>query len=241
MTMTMTHTEKQFLFNCGEEDWTDTWWDIFPEEIITLIYRFVNEDNLNHYISPDYIQPYKRGRSVRRQGFHLETCSILEGKLCSRGWIQYFGSTIYKQFPVPNDLTVITQPAPILSCHQFKMLMADLSNKSPMSRDMSVREADIPFYYKRIQIYKGLRYKLHNITCNQRTSNVPGVSRKFSFVIEYWSENAGRLKFASKEIDGSLTNKNTRTWYKLDYMDFDHTTLVLDHESVEYYNMYKQS
>ena len=47
MTMTMTHTEKQFLFNCGEHNWTDTWFDIFPQEIINLIYKFVNKNVIN--------------------------------------------------------------------------------------------------------------------------------------------------------------------------------------------------
>ena len=69
--MTMTHTEKQFLFNCGEHNWTDTWFDIFPEEIMCIIYKFVNKNVINeldkrfnytvYQLHPDYeIEDHKK-------------------------------------------------------------------------------------------------------------------------------------------------------------------------------------
>jgi hypothetical protein len=45
--MTMTHTEKQFLYDIGEEEWTDTWFDILPEEVWQIIYRHVNAKTIN--------------------------------------------------------------------------------------------------------------------------------------------------------------------------------------------------
>ena len=52
MTMMMTHTEKQFLYNLGDPDWTDTWLDIIPEEILQIIYKEVfksTEKKLNYF------------------------------------------------------------------------------------------------------------------------------------------------------------------------------------------------
>jgi hypothetical protein len=45
--MTMTHTEKQFLYDIGEEEWTDTWFDILPEEVWQIIYRHVSAYTIN--------------------------------------------------------------------------------------------------------------------------------------------------------------------------------------------------
>jgi len=48
----MTHTEKQFLYEIGEEDWTDTWFDIFPEEVWQMIYRHLNAKTIKRLSDP---------------------------------------------------------------------------------------------------------------------------------------------------------------------------------------------
>ena len=50
--MTMTHTEKQFLYDIGEEEWTDTWFDIIPEEVWQIIYRHLNAKTIKRLSDP---------------------------------------------------------------------------------------------------------------------------------------------------------------------------------------------
>ena len=50
----MTHTEKLFLFDCGQHNWTDTWFDIFPEEVLQIIYRYINAKTIKRLSNPLY-------------------------------------------------------------------------------------------------------------------------------------------------------------------------------------------
>ena len=228
-----THTEKQFLFNCGEHNWTDTWWDIFPEEVIQLIYRFVNADNIEFNIP--YVYIYYRGRERWQNKITYNLMKKYENK----GWLNAFGVWIQKD--IVDTGFEIRYPQTL---HDLKMLVAKLAGQRYSDSEVECyieRGGALVWVggeYPRYINYDGFKFKLYKISYINDKCSTTG-EKIFNFCIEYDNDNLGRIQFFSNNFDRSLTTKKSKRFIKYPD-DFQVPRLVIIEKNIPYYNAFKQ-
>lgn len=110
----MTHIEKQFLFNIGEPIWTDTWFDIIPEEIINLIYRFVNKNVMHELIKNKEEFPYAPSYMLRSDILQMRWLIIQKDKELK----QFCKDNKIKQSSGGIKLNKYTKRLNIWRCHK---------------------------------------------------------------------------------------------------------------------------
>ena len=245
MTMTMSHTEKQFLFNCGDDDWTDTWFDIFPEEVLQIIYKYLNQANLEAIKIP---RPMKMESLL-----YNDVDNYLNNKIiCDKYGIisqQYYDSTggecpLEQKIDVFNDLFTIKEDG--LKLHDLKIKIAKLVGKSPNCEDIGITmKGGIKLWYDRMINNKidycdnnpfyqcinhnGFKYRLAYI-------NSGFWKGKFTFTVGYSNSNAGTIVFSSREWTKKETIKTSQVTVSHD--DLSWSELKMSASQLRYYDTY---
>lgn len=203
----MCHTEKQFLFNLGDSDWTDTWLDIIPEEILQIIYKEVFKSTLKQVpfrlplalLHPPRLFNYQaadRPSSLRRpveDGGTVRMCIkpaqtkslILKANRHGGGWK---GTTFGGDRPLAYDYRNTTVPKPIMD-----LVKADSEIVAPCGET-------IGFGFKQFLEYTGVIFKLREIKFNNTFDD------DNNFRLTYTSPN-DELKMVLGMSDGEFDNK----------------------------------
>ena len=236
----MTHTEKTFLFNVGEENWTDTWLDVIPVEIMQLIYRKIYDDNIQRI----YIAHF----------FHRLTPTPvphLWNKYIRNGW-----TSDSSKVNINNQMDICSShPTPHrqhFTLHNFKMGLSRLANVGAGSLNVTksyrVFNVDYPELYiypydmdevpfNKDITYDGFKFKLKQIEYSQERKRG---EQFFTFKLFYINHSVGLLTFCSKDFDIKESNKNnkTRVHFPDDYSILRFT--ISDISCLEYYDTFKQ-
>ena len=245
MTMTMSHTEKQFLFNCGDDDWTDTWFDIFPEEVLQIIYKYLNQANLEAIKIPS---PMKMDRSL----LYMDNTNYLNDKIiCDKYGLNTIptisggikASYLAQKIDVFNDLFTIKEDG--LKLHDLKMKIAKLVGKNANSEEITVsmkggvrawydgmintiEYCDNNPFYQCIN-HNGFKYRLDYISSNFWKG-------KYTFAVEYSNDNAGTILFNSREWTKKETIKTSQVTVSHD--DLSWSELKMTASQLRYYDTY---
>ena len=247
MTMTMSHTEKQFLFNCGDDDWTDTWFDIFPEEVLQIIYKYLNQANLEAIKIPRPVKMYTQLSS------RLTPDNYLDDKIiCDKYGIisqQYYDSTgracpFEQKIDVFNDLFAIKEEDG-LKLHDLKIKIAKLVGKNANSEEITVNMkggvgtwydsminkidyCDNNPFYQCIN-HNGFKYRLDYI-------NSGFWKGKYTFAVGYCNSNAGTISFSSREWTKKETIKTSKV--TVSHEDLSWSELKMSSPQLIYYDTY---
>jgi len=211
----MTYTEKELLFNGGEQQWTDTWYDIFPEEVIQLIYRFVYNDavldEVHHHPRLDRLckpnEQYMINKKYKDKGW---TPSSKEYD----NWLGRLEFTHHnlKRNNVFNNIHLYTE-----SCLEFQ-LYSWLST----------------ICYPRYINYYGFKFRQQS----RRYYN-EGRQLALILIIEYVNSNVGKILLYTNPFDMSILDKKSKRFLKYPD-DFDRVKAIINKETIQYYNAFKQ-
>ena len=244
--MTMTHTEKQFLYDIGEENWTDTWFDIFPEEVLQLIYRFVYNDairKLSEHQEAMVAMCYHDSPSTQ-QRMHKRIFAPLIKKYEKKGWElekawhNKMQNYIQKDIGYDNGFKLKYQQNRTL--HDFKMGVANNANQRYTDTEVTwvIERGSSSVHYPKFIIYEGFGFRQAEI-CYYNENDIDHI-RLFCFGITYVNENVGKIEFRSKTFDRSETNKKSKRFIKYPE-DFLAPRVLIYEKNITYYNDYKQS
>ena len=246
MTMMMTQTEKQFLYDIGEENWTDTWFDIFPEEVLQLIYRFVYNDAIRklsgHHQS--CIQRCYQDSPSEEMRMHKRIFAPLIKKYEKKGWElekawhPKMQTYIQKDIGYDNGFELLHTGHNTL--HNFKMFVAFNANQRYTDFEVTweIERGHYSGNYPKFINYEGFKFRQGAI----QYYNEIDIDHKrlFCFIITYVNENLGKIEFRSKTWDRSLTNKKSKRFIKYPE-DFLAPRVIIYEKHLPYYNDYKQS
>ena len=241
----MNHTEKQFLFNCGEHNWTDTWFDIFPEEIIQIIYKYVNPiytDILPVFLLHEtkktlysrWKRPYVNWDWMGKYSTRLKQDTYQLLKLKDNNWDTEPSYYIQKTIGYDNGFELLHEE----TLHDFKMSVAVCGNQryTDFEVNWEIERGNSAVHYPKFINYEGFKFRQAVI---QYYNEIDIDHKKlFCFGITYVNENLGKIEIRSKTFDRSLTNKKSKRFIKYPE-DFLSPRVTIYDKHITYYNSFK--
>lgn len=233
----MNFVMKQFLMDCNLEIEYTNYLEILPEEIITIIYRFVNDDNIKK-LGFNNLPSYKE--LTLQQTWTPDQPSFLPYAEYS-----YRSSNYHNTLPHQTGFTAYPAHYTALpphhrkniNLHQLKMLIMGGNYR----REYTKMIYDGGFNRDFIQIYKIFdRYRYVDGFCFEliEIDTLSSIYQdKFQFTLSYHNHNVGVLKIKSRDYRKKATNKNANVIFQSadDLLKLD---LIIKHP--QYYNDYKE-
>ncbi len=233
--MALTYIEKEFLMNIGEQYEYTNYLDMLPEEIINIIYRFVNNANLNtiNYINTSF---------VSGAGYNLN----VKLRLDIREIPQTHWKFIYKNNWITNSFAGrIEHDVPLtvnrgcLNVYEIKKCIYEyygLGMNCKGQHEIGTDDDDFDLYslnWKHIldpiYDYKGVKFGLNCISFHHANAVFNHATDKWEkksliYIDLYYSNNEFKIRREFRNIPTKMATKKCSEWTTYEVKTIFHTT-----------------
>lgn len=230
---------KQFLMDCNEEIEYTNYLEILPEEIITIIYRFVYDNNIkkleyggegNISHNQKYNEKYPYDNLFLQHGFLPFAPNSYRSS-------NYYGTLPHQErLEICQPHTFLRHHHRNINLHQLKMMiMAEDYRREYTTLDATKPSRDFRQIYKNFHRYQYVDGFCFELLVIETTSSI--YYNKFQFTLCYYNHNVGVIKIKSRSFSKNSTNKNAKVSFESP-ADFEKSKLYINHP--QYYNDYKE-